>query len=56
MREITRDALCFSVHQSFAITRSHFENISLVTMSQGFTLGYSDAELEDIKKEVALLA
>ena len=24
-------------------------------MSQGFTLGYSDAELEDIEKEVAPL-
>ena len=38
------------------IARSHYENIDLATMSQGFTPGYFDAELEDIEKEVAPLA
>ena len=38
------------------IARSHYENIDLVTMSQGFTPGYFDTELEDIEKEVAPLA
>ena len=54
--EIARDALCFGIHRSFAIARSHYENIDLATMSQGFTPVYSDAELEDIEKEVAPLA
>ena len=54
--EMARDALCFGIHRSFAIARSHYENIDLETMSQGFTPGYSDAELEDIEKEVAPLA
>ena len=53
---MARDALRFSVHRSFMIARSHYENIDQETMSQGFALGYSNAELEDIKKEVAPLA
>ena len=48
MREITRDALCFGVHKSFTIARSHYENNDLAMMSQGFALGYSNTELEDI--------
>ena len=55
-REITRDALRFSVHRSFVIARSHYENIDLATMSQGFTPIYTDAEQDDIEKEVAPLA
>ena len=51
-----RDALRFGVHRSFAIARSHYENIDLAMMSQGFMPGYFDAELEDIEKEVAPLA
>ena len=51
-----RDALCFSVHRSFAIAHSHYENIDLEMISQGFAPVYSDAELEDIEKEVAPLA
>ena len=54
--EIAREVLHFDVHRSFAIARSHYENMNLVTMSQGFTLVYSEAELEDIKKVVAPLA
>ena len=38
------------------IAHSHYENIDLATMSQGFAPVYSDAELEDIEKEVAPLA
>jgi hypothetical protein len=54
--EITRDTLRFGVHRSFVIACSHYENIDLATMSQGFALGYSPAELEEIEKEVAPLA
>jgi len=55
-RDMARGALRFGVHQSFAITRSHYENIDLATMSQGFTPIYTDPELDDIEKEVAPLA
>ena len=54
--DIARDALRFGVNRSFTIARSHYENIDLATMSQGFALGYSDAKLEDIEKEVVPLA
>ena len=46
-------ALCFGVHRSVTIARSHYENIDLATMSQGFAPVYTDAELDDIGKEVA---
>ena len=51
--KIARDALHFGVHRSFAIARSHYENIDLATMSQGFMLGCSKAELEEIMGLVA---
>ena len=35
------------------IAYSHYENIDLAMMSQGFALVYTDAELDDIEKEVA---
>ena len=53
---MARGALCFSVHRSFAIAHSHYENIDLATMSQGFTPMYTDAELDVIEEEVAPLA
>ena len=56
VHDIARGVLRFGVNQSFAIARSHYENIDLATMSQGFTPSFSDAELEDIEKEVAPLA
>ena len=51
MREVFR----FGVQQSFVITHSHYKNIDLATMSQGFAPVYTDAELDDIEKEVAPL-
>ena len=54
--DMARGVLCFGVHRLFMIARSHYENIDLVTMSQGFTPVYTDVELDDIKKEVAPLA
>ena len=38
------------------ITHSHYENIDLATMSQGFASIYTDVKLDDIEKEVAPLA
>jgi hypothetical protein len=48
--------LHLSVQQSFAIARSHYENIDLEMMSQGFAPGYDDTELDRIKEEVVPLA
>ena len=55
-RGLARDALRFGVHRSFAIARSHYENIDLATMSEGFVPGYTDAQLDEIEAAVAPLA
>jgi hypothetical protein len=51
--KVTRLALGFGVHQSFVITRSHYENIDLVVMSQGYALSYTDTQLDEIEKAAA---
>ena len=51
--DMARGVLRFGVHRLFAIARSHYENINLVMMSQGFAPVYIDAELDDIEKEMA---
>ena len=51
-----REALRFSLHQSFVIACSHYENIDRATMSQGFAPIYTYAKPDDIEKEVAPLA
>jgi hypothetical protein len=35
---------------SFVIACSHYANIDLVAMSQGYAPGYTDAQLDKIKK------
>jgi hypothetical protein len=35
------------------VARSHYENINLETMGQGFMPGYEDDELDEIKKTAA---
>ena len=54
--DMARSMLRFGVQQSFMITHSHYENIDLAMMSQGFTPIYTDAELDVIEEEVAPLA
>ena len=44
------------VHRAFAIGCSHYINIDLLVISKGFAPGYTNAELEEIEKEAALLA
>ena len=56
VHDIAWGVLRFGVNRSFAIARSHYENIDLAPMSQGFTPRYSKAELENIEKEVSPLA
>ena len=41
------------VHLVFAIARSHYININLPMISEGFAPSYTDAELDEIEKEVA---
>ena len=53
---MARSVLCFGIHRSFTIAHSHYENIDLATMSQGFAPIYTDAELDIIEEEVAPLA
>ena len=50
--DMARGTLRFGIHRSFMIIRSHYENIDLATMSQGFMPVYTDVELDDIEKEV----
>ena len=51
---LAREALYTGVHRAFAISRSHYINIDLPVISEGFTPGYTDAELDEIEKETAL--
>ena len=50
---MARGALRFGVHRLFVIVRSHYENIDLATMSQGFAPIYTDTKLDIIEEEVA---
>jgi hypothetical protein len=52
-REIMRLALRFGIHQSFAITRSHYENIDLAALSQGYAPSYTNTQLDKIEKTVS---
>jgi hypothetical protein len=51
--EMTQNVLHFGIQQSFAIARSHYENIDLEVMGQGFGPGYEDDELDEIEKTAA---
>ena len=55
-RALARKALYNSVHRAFAIAHSHYINIDLPVISEGFTPGYTDAELDEIEKEAGLSA
>jgi hypothetical protein len=55
VHEMARHALHFCVQRSFAIIRSHYENINLSTISQGFAPSYTQDELEEIEEMVAPL-
>jgi hypothetical protein len=52
---MAKRALHLSMQRSFAIAHSHYENIDLQAMSQGFAPGYDDAKLDQIEEEVAPL-
>ena len=51
--DMARGVLHFGIHRSFVNTHSHYEDIDLATMSQGFTPIYTDAKVDIIEEEVA---
>ena len=53
-RALAREALYTGVHRTFAIVRSHYINIDLPVISEGFVPGYTEAELDEFEKEAAL--
>ena len=53
MRALAREALYTGIHRMFAIAHSHYINIDLPVISEGFTSGYTNAELDEIEKEAA---
>ena len=48
-RPVAREALYTGVHRAFAIARSHYINIDLPVISEGFAPGYTDTELDEIE-------
>jgi hypothetical protein len=54
-RGMAKRVLHLGVQWSFTIARSHYKNIDLQAMSQGFMHDYDDAELDQIEEEVAPL-
>lgn len=56
VREMATEGLHIGVQCSSAIAHSHYEDINLDLMSEGFTPGYSAEELHQIEADVAPLA
>ena len=50
---LAREALYTGVHCVFTIACSHYINIDLPVISEGFMPGYTEAELDEIEKEAA---
>ena len=53
VRTLAMEALYTGIHRVFTIARSHYINIDLSVISEGFAPGYTDAELDEIEKEAA---
>ena len=52
---LAREALHTGVHHAFTVSRSHYIDIDLSVISEGFAPGYTDVEVDKIEKEAALL-
>ena len=50
-RTLARKALHTSVHHVFSVAHSHYIDIDLPMISEGFMASYTDAELDKIEKE-----
>ena len=55
-RALAREALHTNVHCALAVARSHYIDIDLSMISEGFASGYTDTELDEIEKEAEPLA
>ena len=51
VRALAREALHTGVHCVFAIALSRYIDIDQPVINEGFTLGYTDTELDEIEKE-----
>ena len=51
-REGVKEVLLHGVRRALAVTCSHYSNITLDELSQGFPVGYTNAELDEIEGEV----
>ena len=51
-REIAVDALHLGVRRAFGVFGSHYADINFVGMSEGYCVGYTDAELDEIDSAV----
>ena len=49
---MARGVLRFGIHRSFMIARSHYENIDMVMINQGFAPIYTDVKLDVIEEEL----
>ena len=56
VRTLAKEALHIGVHRAFTVARSHYIDINLPVISEGFTFGYTDAELDEIEAEAKLPA
>ena len=48
---LAREVLHTGVHRAFTIAHSHYIDIDLPMIIEGFAPGYTDAELDEIQKE-----
>jgi hypothetical protein len=54
--EMAKWALRLGMQRSFTTVHSHYKNIDLQAISQGFAPGYDDVELDQIEEKVAPIA
>ena len=53
VRRVAVEAMRFGIRRAFAIGRTHYSNIDLEAMRQGFPATYTEEELDAIEEEVA---
>ena len=56
VQEVLVSGLSFGIERTFALARSHYENINLGVVSQGFARGYTEEQLDEIEAEVTPFA
>ena len=56
VHQVAVEAMRFGVRQAFAVGRTHYSNINLEAMSQGFPVAYTEEELDEIEEEATPFA